>query len=107
MRGSQYAGDGHRAALAAATASCTVVADMISVRPARDIRNRLLDELIESGLITNPGSARVDDAAGDAGDPQSTPTFSGESAVLTWDTNAAELVQPTRGITARSLRNFP
>src|SRR5215212_11271350 len=44
--------DAHRAALAEATDSCTIVTDMISIsgRPARYIRNRLADELVGSGL---------------------------------------------------------
>ena len=44
----------HREALAEATDSCTVVTDVISGRPARYIRNRLLDDLMQSGLQPLP-----------------------------------------------------
>src|SRR5262245_33941254 len=44
----------HREALAHATDSCTVVTDVISGRPARYIRNRLVDDLLQSGLQPLP-----------------------------------------------------
>src|SRR5215208_3755710 len=57
--------DAHRAALAEATDSCTIVTDMISGRPARYIRNRLADELVGSGLKPlSIGPIEPNDAAG-------------------------------------------
>jgi len=100
--------DGHRAALATATDSCTVVTDVISGRPARYIRNRLLDELLASGLkpLPIPAQLTLTMPLGDAGDPQLTPLFSGQSAALTRDTNATELVRRLAEDTARRLRDF-
>jgi nitronate monooxygenase len=51
--------DVHRAALAEATDSCTVVTDMISGRPARYIGNRLTEELVGSGLKPLPIPAQL------------------------------------------------
>jgi nitronate monooxygenase len=42
--------DAHRAALREADEASTVVSDMIAGRPARYIRNKLTDDLIDSGL---------------------------------------------------------
>src|SRR5207237_4679686 len=46
--------DAHRAALAQADDACTVVTDVISGRPARYIKNKLIDDLIASGLKPLP-----------------------------------------------------
>ena len=51
--------DAHRAALAEANESCTIVTDVISGRPARYIRNRLVDELVRSGLKPLPIPAQL------------------------------------------------
>src|SRR5205085_12068830 len=42
--------DAHRAALAEADDSCTVVTDVISGRPCRYIRNEVIDDLLASGI---------------------------------------------------------
>jgi NAD(P)H-dependent flavin oxidoreductase YrpB (nitropropane dioxygenase family) len=47
--------EAHRAALAAADDACTVVTDVISGRPCRYIRNKLVDDLVASGLQPPPG----------------------------------------------------
>jgi len=46
--------DAHRAALAHADDSCTLVTDLISGRPARYIKNKLIDDLVASGLQPLP-----------------------------------------------------
>jgi nitronate monooxygenase len=46
--------DAHRAALAEADDACTVVTDVISGRPCRYIRNKLIDDLVASGLKPPP-----------------------------------------------------
>src|SRR5918993_5291086 len=73
--------DAHRAALAEATDSCTIVTDMISGRPARYIRNRLTEELVGSGLKPLPIPAQLSLAMplAESGDRELTPLFSGQS----------------------------
>src|SRR5579863_6949702 len=50
--------DAHRAALAGADDACTIVTDLISGRPARYIRNKLIDDLVVSGLQPLPVPAQ-------------------------------------------------
>jgi nitronate monooxygenase len=100
--------DAQRAALAAADDACTVVTDLISGRPARYIRNRLVDELVGSGLrpLPIPAQLSLTLPLGAIGDRDLAPLFSGQSAALTRDTNAAELVQRLAEDAARRLRAF-
>jgi nitronate monooxygenase len=49
----------HRVALAEANDSCTVVTDLISGRPARYIKNKLIDDLVASGLQPLPIPAQL------------------------------------------------
>jgi len=97
--------DAHRAALAEGSDAGTVVTDMISGRPARFIRNRLVDVLMGAGLrpLPIPAQLSLTLPLGAAGDPELTPLFSGQSAALTRDLNAAELVQWLAEDTARCL----
>jgi nitronate monooxygenase len=100
--------DAHRAALAEANDSCTIVTDMISGRPARCIRNRLADELVGSGLkpLPIPAQLSLTMPLADSGDRELTPLFSGQSAALARDTNATELVHRLAEETAQRLRAF-
>jgi nitronate monooxygenase len=100
--------DVHRAALAAADDACTVVTDLISGRPARWIRNRLVDELVGSGLkpLPIPAQLSLTMPLGETGDRDLTPLFCGQSAALTRDTNATDLVQRLAEETAQRLRAF-
>src|SRR5436190_4455244 len=50
--------DAHRAALAEASDDCTLVTDAVSGRPARYIRNKLVDDLVGSGLQPLPVPAQ-------------------------------------------------
>jgi nitronate monooxygenase len=100
--------DAHRAALAAANEADTVVTDLISGRPAHYIKNRLVDDLIRSGLKPLPIPAQLSliMPLSETGDHELTPLFSGQSVALTRDTNAAELVQRLAEDTTRRLRAF-
>jgi nitronate monooxygenase len=100
--------DAHRAALAAAGDSSTVVTDLISGRPARYIRNQLVDELIQSGLkpLPIPAQLSLTFPLGAAGDKDWAVLWSGQSVALTKDTNAAELVQRLAEETTQRLRAF-
>lgn len=100
--------DAHRAALAAADDACTVVTDVISGRPCRYIRNKMIDELVASGLqpLPVPAQQSLTSPLAAAGDRQWTALTAGQSAALARDTNAAELVQRLAEETTRRLRLF-
>jgi nitronate monooxygenase len=100
--------DAHRVALATADDSCTLVTDLISGRPARYIRNKLIEDLVGSGLkpLPVPAQLSLTFPLGAAGDRDWAVLLSGQSAALTKDTNAAELVQRLAEETARRLRAF-
>jgi nitronate monooxygenase len=98
--------DGHRAALREATDACTIVTDMVTGRPARYIRNRLTDDLIDSGLkpVAFPAQLSLTAPLGATGDRELTALFAGQSAALARDTTAAELVHLLAEETTRRLR---
>lgn len=100
--------DAHRAALARADDSCTIVTDVISGRPCRYIRNKMIDDLAESGLQPLPVPAQQSLTAplAAAGDRDWTALTSGQSAALAKYTNAAELVDQLAEETTRRLRAF-
>jgi len=100
--------DAHRAALATADDACTVVTDVISGRPCRYIRNNMIDELAASGLhpLPVPAQQSLTSPLAVAGDREWTALTSGQSAALTKDTNAAELIERIVEETARRLRAF-
>lgn len=100
--------DAHRAALAAADDASTVVTDVISGRPCRYIRNKMIDELVASGLkpLPVPAQQSLTSPLAAAGDRQWTPLTSGQSAALARDTSAAELVARIADETTRRLRAF-
>jgi nitronate monooxygenase len=98
----------HRQALAEATESATVVTDMISGRPARYIRNKLVDGLMASGLkpLPIPAQLSLTMPLGQAGDRELTPLFSGQSSGLVRHTKAADLVSSLAEDALRRLRAF-
>ena len=100
--------DAHRAALARANDSCTVVTDLISGRPARYIKNKLIDDLVASGLqpLPIPAQLSLTFPLGAGGDRDFAVLLSGQSAALTRETNAAELVARLAEETGRRLRAF-
>jgi len=100
--------DAHRAALARANDSCTVVTDLISGRPARYIKNKLIDDVVASGLqpLPIPAQLSLTFPLGAGGDRDFAVLLSGQSAALTRETNAAELVARLAEETGRRLRAF-
>ena len=100
--------DVHRAALAQADDSCTLVTDLISGRPARYIKNKLVDDLVASGLkpLPIPAQLSLTFPLGAAGDGDFAVLLSGQSAALEKDTNATELVERLVEETGRRLRAF-
>jgi nitronate monooxygenase len=100
--------DAHRAALAEASDASTVVTDVMTGRPARFIRNQLLDDLMSSGLAPLPfplqhGATAPLRATGDRG---MSALFSGQSAALARETTAGELVERLGRETSQRLRAF-
>jgi nitronate monooxygenase len=100
--------DAHRAALAEASDASTVVTDVISGRACRYIRNKLIDDLIESGLTPLPVPAQqsLTRPLGKTGQHDWTALTSGQSAALAKHTNAAELVEQLAEETGKRLRAF-
>jgi len=100
--------DAHRAALAEAGDACTVVTDMISGRPCRYIRNKLIDDLEASGVepLPVPAQQSLTQRLGDSGDREWTALTSGQSAALARATKAAALVERLADETTRRLRAF-
>jgi len=100
--------DAHRAALAEADDSCTVVTDVISGRPCRYIRNRMIDDLVASGLqpLPVPAQQSLTQPLAAAGDRDWTALTSGQSAALSKDKSAAELIERLADETSRRLRTF-
>ena len=86
--------------------ACTVVTDVITGRPARFIRNALIDDLVASGLKPLPFPAQLGVTAplAESGDGQLTALFSGQSAALTRETTAGELVRTLAQATTQRLR---
>jgi nitronate monooxygenase len=100
--------DAHRAALAEANDACTVVTDVISGRPCRYIRNRMIDDLLASGLrpLPVPAQQSLTQPLAASGDREWTALTSGQSAALSRDRTAAELIERLAGETTRRLRAF-
>jgi nitronate monooxygenase len=100
--------DAHRAALAKANDASTVVTDVISGRPCRYIRNRLIDDLAASGLqpLPVPAQQSLTRRLGDSEDREWTALTAGQSAALARATTAAELVERLADEATRRLRAF-
>jgi nitronate monooxygenase len=100
--------EAHRAALLEADDASTVVTDVISGRPCRYIRNRLIDDLVASGLepLPVPAQQSLTRRLGDKGAREWTALTAGQSAALSRATKAAELVERLAEDTARRLRAF-
>jgi nitronate monooxygenase len=100
--------EAHRAALAAADDASTVVTDVISGRPCRYIRNKLIDDLVASGLqpLPVPAQQSLTQRLGDTGHRDWTALTAGQSAALARATTAAELIERLADETTRRLRAF-
>ena len=100
--------DAHRDALAEASDDCTIVTDVISGRPCRYIRNKLIDDLVESGLkpLPVPAQQSLTRPLSNSGDREWTALTAGQSAGLSNDKHAAELVQRLADETTHRLRAF-
>ena len=100
--------DAHRAALADASDDATVVTDVISGRPCRYIRNRMIEDLVASGLkpLPVPAQQSLTQPLSAAGDREWTALTCGQSAALAKDTAATRLVERLAAETTQRLRAF-
>jgi nitronate monooxygenase len=100
--------DAHRAALREPTDACTVVTDMITGRPARYMKNKLVEDLLASNLtpVAFPGQLSLIAPLGNSGDREFTALFTGQSAALARDTTAGTLVASLAEATSECLRAF-
>jgi nitronate monooxygenase len=100
--------DASRAALTAANDSSTIVTSVLSGRPARAIKNRLVDKLSASCTepLPFPAQLGLTDPLEASGDPELTPIFAGQSAALSRDLPAAALVQTLAEETSQRLAAF-
>jgi nitronate monooxygenase len=89
--------DAHRAALRQADEACTFVTDMITGRPARYIKNQLIEDLVASGLkpVAFPAQLSLTAPLGATGDGELTALFAGQSAALTKDTTRPSWLGPS------------
>lgn len=100
--------DAHRLALAEADDAGTVVTDVISGRACRYIRNKLIDDLVASGVrpLPVPAQQSLTRKLGESRDREWTALTSGQSAALAKATRAADLIQQLAEETTRRLRAF-
>ncbi len=100
--------DAHRAALDTAGDAGTIITDAVSGRPARFIRNRLVDALTEPPLEPLPFPAQygLTIPLEATGDRDLMGLASGQSAALTREMPAADLVQTLARETSQRLRAF-
>jgi nitronate monooxygenase len=98
----------HRRRLATANDSSTIVSNVVTGRPARFIKNRLIDELSVEGLETLPFPAQssLTYPLEQAGDDELMGLYAGQSAALTRDLSAAELIEALVRETNENLTRF-
>ncbi len=100
--------DAHRAALGAAEDASTTMTNVVSGRPARFIKNRLIEDLSRSEVEPLPFPAQWDltlplEATGDR---ELTALYAGQSVALTRDMPAADLVETLAAETSQRLGSF-
>ena len=100
--------DSHRAALGMASDSSTVVTSAISGRPARFIKNRLVEELSAPGAdpLPFPAQLSLTYPMGTSGDRDFSALFAGQSAGLARAMPAAELMETLAAEATRCLKAF-
>lgn len=100
--------DVHRGALAKADDASTVVTDVLTGKPARFIRNKLIDDLVASGVrpLQFPLQLGATAPLRNVGDAEVAVLFSGQSAALTRGAKAGDLVAWLATEAERHLRRF-
>jgi nitronate monooxygenase len=100
--------DAHRAALRTANDASTTVTNVVSGRPARFVKNRLIEDLSAHGVEPLPFPAQLNltlplEATGDG---EVTGLYAGQSVALTRELPAADLVRTLVEETSQRLRDF-
>ena len=100
--------EAHRAALAEADDASTIVTNVISGRHCRYIRNRLIDDIRDSGLepLPVPAQQSLTSPLAQSGRRDWTALTSGQSAALSRDARAADLIDRLAQQTEKRLRAF-
>ena len=98
--------DAHRKALAEASEASTVVSDVLSGRSSRYIRNRIVDELSGEQPLPFPAQFSWTGPLEASGDAELAPLFSGQSAALSRDLPAGDLVETLAAETERCLQSL-
>jgi len=98
--------DALRDALAKADDAATIVSSVVSGRPARFIRNRLIDELSPAEPLPFPAQLSLTAPLFATGDPALSPLFSGQSAALTRTMPAGDLVRTLAAETVQRFKAF-
>jgi nitronate monooxygenase len=98
----------HRAKLAGASDSSTIVSNVVTGRPARFIKNRLIDELSANGLEPLPFPAQSDltSPLEKTRDDDLMGLYAGQSVALTRDLSASELIDVLVKETNESLSQY-
>ena len=98
--------DAHRAAIKHGDDACSVVTDVVSGRPARFIRNKMLDSLSGEVPLPFPAQFSITGPLEATGDPEVTALFSGQSVALTRELAAGDLIEKLAMETTDCLRTF-
>jgi nitronate monooxygenase len=100
--------DVHQNALDTATDEATIVTDVITGRPARFIKNRLIETLQASGLppLPMPAQLSLTRPLLASGDRSMAALFSGQSAALTRRRPAVDLIEALARETGERLKAF-
>jgi len=100
--------DAHRAALGAAGDASTIVTDVVSGRPCRFIKNRLIEDLSGSAAepLPFPAQYSLTLPLEETGDQDLTGLYSGQSVALTREMSAADLIETLAAETSQRLRAF-
>ena len=98
--------DGHRAGLAAASDANTVVTDVVSGRPARFMRNTLVDALTGAAPVPFPAQMGLTSPLGEVGGAELTGVFAGQAAGLARAESAGALVERLAAEANQRLRVF-
>ena len=100
--------DAHRAALGTASDASTIMTDVVSGRPARFIKNRLIKDLSGSGAEPLPFPAQwsLTLPLEATGDRDLTALYAGQSVALTREMPAADLVRTLAAETSQRLKAF-
>jgi nitronate monooxygenase len=100
--------DAHRAALDTTDDASTIITDVVSGRPARFIKNRLIEDLSRPGAAPLPFPAQwsLTFPLEASGDRDVTGLLAGQAVALTREMPAADLVQTLAAETSQRLKAF-